>query len=99
MKSLDRFFFGFLVGVVAGAALLTLGGCGAPVAKDRPVRVAVPVPQPCARARPAPVVPLKDQAIDWSSLDVKQKAAWVARQGLDHKTYGEQLGAATAACP
>lgn len=96
---MDSGFFGFLAGFGTGALLIGLSACSAPVVKDRPVRVAVPVPQPCAGARPAPVVPLKDQPIDWRSLDVKQKAARVGKQGLDHKTYGEQLGAATAACP
>lgn len=76
-----------------------LAGCGGTVVQDRPVRIAVPVPQSCATARPAPVIPLKDQAIDWAALDARQKAALVGKQGLDHKTYGERLAAATAACP
>lgn len=81
------------------ALSVALAGCGGTVVQDRPVRTAIPVPQPCATARPAPVIPLKDQAIDWSALDVKQKAALVGKQALDHKTYGEHLAAATAACP
>ena len=78
---------------------LLLAGCGHTVVQDRPVTVKVPVSQPCAATRPTPVVPLKDQPIDWAALDVKQKAALVARQGLDLRTYGEQLNAATAGCP
>lgn len=81
------------------ALSVALAGCGGTVVQDRPVTVLRPVPQPCATVRPAPVIPLKDQAIDWSALDARQKAALVGKQGLDHKTYGERLSAATAACP
>lgn len=80
------------------ALSVALAGCGGTIVKDRPVRVAVPVPQPCAAPRPSPVVPIKEQPIDWEALDVRQKAALIGKQGLDHKTYGEQLAAATGAC-
>lgn len=84
---------------LAIALCCVLSACGGTVVQDRPVTVLRPVAQPCAGPRPDPVVPLKDQAIDWTGLDVRQKAAAVAKQGLDHKTYGEKLNAATAACP
>lgn len=69
------------------------------VVRDRPVEVNVPVVQPCAGARPADVVPLKDKTPNWAELDVRQKAAAVGRQGLERQAYGEQLAAATGACP
>lgn len=83
--------------VIALSAILS--ACGGTVVQDRPVRVNVPVVQSCALPRPVPVVPLKEQPIDWTSLDVRQKSALVGKQGLDYKTYGEQLSAATAGCP
>lgn len=78
--------------------VVALAGCGKTVTQDRPVRIAVPVAQPCALARPAPVPSLESQTPDWSDLDVRQKAAWVSKQALALRTYGEQLNAATAAC-
>lgn len=84
---------------LAIALCALLAGCGGTVVRDRPVTVLKPVAQPCAGVRPDAVVPIKDQSIDWDALDVKQKAALVAKQGLDHKTYGERLNAATAGCP
>lgn len=85
--------------VMAGA----LAACGNPgtIVRDRPVEVRVPVPQPCASERPAKVVPLKEKIPreQWDERDVRQKAAAVAAQALEHQTYGEQLDAATAACP
>lgn len=78
-----------------------LAGCGGAIVRDRPVTVLRPVAQPCAGERPAAVVPLA-QAIpadQWDGMDVRQKAAAVGRQGLDLRTYGERLGAATGACP
>lgn len=80
-------------------AAVTACATPAPIYRDRPVPVNVPVLQPCAGARPLPVTPLKDKTPDWDSLDVRQKAALVGKQGLDRQTYGEQLNAATAACP
>ena len=82
--------------------LLTLAACTHPtVYRDRPVQVSVPVAQPCAGERPLPVKPLKEQVPpdEWARRDVRQKAALVGKQGLDRQTYGEQLAAATAACP
>lgn len=83
---------------LACLALLCLSACGHTV-QDRPVSVSVPVPQPCAGQRPAEVIALRDKTPDWDQLDVRQKAALVAKQGLERQTYGEQLNAATAACP
>lgn len=58
-----------------------------------------PVPQPCATARPSPPVGLKDSTPNWQSMDVRQKAAAVGKWALEQKAYGENLNAATAACP
>lgn len=80
-------------------ATLALGMCGQTIYKDRVQIVNVPVSQPCAGDRPAEVVPLKDKTPDWNTLDVRQKAALVGKQGLVRQSYGEQLNAATAACP
>jgi hypothetical protein len=79
--------------------LVFLGACTRTIEHDRPVTVKVPVAQPCAGERPARPAALKDTTPDWNTLDVRQKAAVVARQGLSWQTYGEQLDAATAACP
>lgn len=82
------------------AALLCLSACSPRVIyKDRPVVVNVPVVQPCAGVRPTEPIALKDRTPDWDSLDVRQKAALVAKQGLERQAYGEQLNAATAGCP
>jgi hypothetical protein len=81
------------------AVALALAGCGGTVVQERPVTVKVPVAQACAGSRPTAPAPLKDRAPDWYELDVKQKSALVGRQGLEWQTYGEQLNAATAACP
>jgi hypothetical protein len=88
----------FVIVVCALLILFTLTACGKTVIQDRPVRVAVPVAQSCALPRPTPPAPLSARS-DWDSLDVKQKAALVAKQALLWQTYGEQLNAATAACP
>lgn len=90
--------------LVAILGPLALAGCASSpdtIVRDRPVEVSVPVPQPCAGKRPAKVKPLKEQVPpgEWEQRDVRQKAALVAAQGLDRQTYGEQLDAATAACP
>lgn len=88
---------------LASLALVALTACQTPlpIKVIEPVEVLVPVAQPCALPRPAPVEPLQRQygADAWEALDVRQKAALVAAQGLDRQTYGEQLDAATAACP
>lgn len=86
------------------ALLGALGGCastGGGVTTDRVVTVKQPVPQPCAGQRPAAVTPLREKypAAQWGAMDVKQKAAAVGAQGLERQTYGEQLDAATGACP
>lgn len=82
-------------------ALFSLTACGPTVVKDRPVRVNVPVTQPCATTRPEPPLILKQAYPDaqWAEMDVKMKAAAVGRQTLLRQSYGEQLYAATAACP
>ena len=82
--------------------LVALSACqSTPIYRDRVQTVNVPVSVPCATTRPAPVTPLADRYTDeqWQSLDVRQKAAAVGRQSLDRMTYGEQLHAATGACP
>ena len=102
----DRMPF-WVPGAVAAWALLVLivallAGC-APrvVTQDRPVAVSVPVPQPCAAPRPKEPVPLKTEVPDaeWRGLDLRQRAARVGRKGLEWLGYGQQLNAATAACP
>lgn len=82
-------------------AALALVGCGQTVTQERPVSVNVAVPQPClAGARPAAVTPLRERYSDaeWNALDPRQKAALVGKQGLDLRTYGEDLNAATGGC-
>lgn len=66
--------------------------------KDRIVEVSVPVTQPCATERPAPVPTLKQAYPDWSTMDVRQKAAAVGKQAMDLRGYGERLDAATGGC-
>jgi len=71
------------------------------ITQDRPVRVAVPVPAPCTTVKPAPVQRLKARFSDdeWAAMDARQRAAAVAENAIRLRTYGEQLHAATAACP
>jgi hypothetical protein len=90
------------IAVVLLLAILT--GCGGGVVvQDRPVTVVKPVVQPCVEGpRPEPVVPLKervDKDTWYKGLDAAQKSAYIAAQGLDRQTYGEQIAAATSACP
>lgn len=82
-------------------AALALSACGSSVVRDRPATLKVPVAQPCATARPTQPLPLKTAYPDsqWGGMDVRQKAAAVGKQALDWQTYGEQINAATAACP
>ena len=80
-------------------AFLVLSGCTSSIVEDHPVTVKVPVATPCASARPSKPVPLRDKVENWGTLDVRQKAAYVGKQGLEWQTYGELLDAATAACP
>ena len=71
------------------------------VIRDRPVEVAIPVPQPCVLGPlPAEVLPIAREisAAAWARMDARQKAAAVARKGLERQAYGEQLAAATAGC-
>lgn len=91
-----------VVALVVLLALLT--GCGGGVVvKDRVVTVIKPVVQPCVEGpRPEPITPLKervDKDTWYKGLDAAQKSAYIAAQGLDRQTYGEQLAAATSACP
>lgn len=80
-------------------AAVALAGCSSnPVYQDRPVTVKVPVTVPCTTPRPVQPVPIKEKTPDWNSLDVRQKAAHVGKQGLEWQTYGQELNAATAAC-
>jgi len=87
------------VGLLASLMLVT--GCSRVVVQDRIVRVSVPVAQPCVGQRPEAVVALRDQftPIQLKGLSMSQKAALVSKNGLVRKGYGEQLYAATAACP
>jgi hypothetical protein len=81
------------------ALMLALTACnGRTITHDRPVKVLVPVSTPCSLPRPTPPAPLSARS-DWDTLDVKQKAALVGKQALLWQTYGEQLNAATGACP
>ena len=87
--------------LAALAILAFLAACGGEVVRDRAQIVSVPVVQPCAGTRPAPVKPLKERYTDdmWSSMDLVQKLAVTGLQALDRQDYGNQLDAATAACP
>lgn len=87
---------------IAVLILVLLSACKtAPIYRDRPVEVMVPVAQPCATQRPVAPVPLRERTPGWEngSLDVRQKAALVGQAGLNWVTYGQKLHAATAACP
>ena len=82
-------------------AALALAACTGTVVQERPTTVSIPVPQPCvAGARPVAVTPLRERYGDaeWQALDVRQKAAIVGRQGLDLRSYGEDMNAATGGC-
>ena len=89
--------------VLALLAAAMLAGCGSTgtITRDRTIEVKVPVAQPCAGARPVRVKPLSEDTppAEWAALDVRQKAARVGRKALERQGYGEQLDAATAACP
>lgn len=82
-------------------ASLTLAGCTKAIVQDRPVRVAIPITAPCVTAKPAPVQSLQTRYSDeeWAAMDIRQKAAAVAENAIRLRTYGEQLNAATIACP
>jgi hypothetical protein len=87
--------------IIVVCAALALAGCGETVTRERPVSVNVPVPQPClAGSRPAAVTSLRELYSDaeWNALDLRQKAALAGKQGLDLRTYGEDLNAATGGC-
>lgn len=79
---------------------MALAGCAKPIVQDRPVTVRVPVPAPCTTPRPAAVPSLATTYPDeaWQAMDVRQKAAAVSENAVRLRTYGEQMGAATAAC-
>lgn len=88
--------------VVITVCLCLLAGCSSGAVQERPVIVTQPVPQPCVEGtRPPLVEPLREKVPDavWATLDVRQKAAYVGKQGLERQAYGEQLNAATGACP
>lgn len=87
---------------VMSAVILLVAGCSPRVVwRDRIVTVNVPVAQPCAGTRPAPVPTLRERYADpaWAAMDVRQKAAAVGKQAVELRGHGEQLNAATAACP
>lgn len=82
-------------------AALALVGCGGSVVQERPTTVSIPVPQPCVDGpRPASVKPIREQMTrdERDTLDVRQKAALVGKQGLDLRAYGEDMNAATGGC-
>lgn len=83
---------------------LLVAGCATPqvIYRDRPVEVKVPVAQPCvAGVRPTAPLPLNKQysADQWKALDAKQKSDIVGAHALALKKYGEDVNAATIACP
>lgn len=88
--------------LVAVIAVTLLAGCsGSAVTHKTLVDVPVPVAQPCVDGdRPETVKPLKEQITPeaWGQMDVRQKSALVGKQGLDLRTYGENLNAATGGC-
>lgn len=85
---------------IVGLAFASLAACSPKViTRDVPIEVKVPVAQPCAGERPAPPAPLASSFPNWPAMDVKQKAAAVGKQALEWQAYGQQLNAATAACP
>ena len=88
---------------IVALGALTLAGCASPrvITRERSVAVSVPVPQPCAAPRPDTPAPMASTYPDarWRAMDVRQKAAALGRQTLILRGYGEQLDAATAACP
>lgn len=84
------------------AAVLALGACkSGTIIEERIVEVSVPVPVGCATQRPSVPVPLKQRFSEeqWATMDVRQKAAAVSIAGLGRLAYGEDLNAATGACP
>lgn len=87
--------------IAALAILAFLAACGGEVVRDRAQIASIPVVQPCAGPRPATVKPLLERYTDdmWSSMDLVQKLAVTGLQALDRQDYGNQLNAATAACP
>ena len=75
------------------AILALLAACsGKTVVQDRPVRVAVPVPAPCATKRPAKVPTLRDRFSDdeWAAMDARQKAAAVAEHAIRLREHPEE---------
>ncbi len=91
--------------LLAALAAISLAGCAVkqiPVNREVVHDALVPVAAPCVNgARPAVVKSLKEQisAEAWRVLQIQQKAALVARQGLEHQGRAEALDAVTAACP
>ena len=82
--------------------VLLLAGCATQptVIRDRPTQVSIPVIQPCASERPAPIVPMNQRysETEWEGLSFKQRAEIVAVQGLARMNYADSLNAATSAC-
>lgn len=96
--------FILVVLALAGASAMLAGCSGSgTVIEERVITANRPVIQPCVdeAGRPAAVTTLKQDLPDeqWQAMDVKQKSAAVGRKGLEHRQYGEQLGAATGSCP
>lgn len=91
---------GAYVVLMCGLVLMVTACAPKAVYRDRVVEVSVPVAQPCALDRPAPIPRLQERypAPAWASMDVRQKSAAVGKQALDLRGYSEQLDAATAGC-
>lgn len=91
--------------------VLSLAACGGTVVQERPVSVNIPLPQPCVEGtRPAKVATLKQKYSDeqWppagapkgpNGMDIKQKSAAMGKQAIENREHGEDLDAATSACP
>lgn len=83
-------------------SLAALGACASrTVIQERVQHASIPVMVGCvAGDRPAIVAPLSSvmTAAEWAKRSVKQKAALVGRQALQHQTRAEALAAATSAC-
>lgn len=91
-------------GICIAVAAAVLAACTTrpTLVQDRPTAVNVPVMVGCvAGERPEPVTPLKQlyPLPQWKRFTVKQKAELEGAQGAKHQSYGQDLNAATGACP
>lgn len=84
-------------------AALALAGCAtpAPVIKEVPIEVKVPVAVSCLEgSRPVEPVALKDRfpRQEWERIATEEREALIIVQALDRKIYGDKLTGATAGC-